>query len=292
MENMSQTVSQYTLCLGGVVLHLESELPLRLEGRLPLFDSSGAGPQVQVQVRVMEEMPSAAWVAEDLLANYYWDGRHRWMAAKSGPREPLTVTEYTPDAGEMCMYVNEREHPGVVRTVNKVLQLLPTRIMLLQRRRLLLHASRVAVRGRAILFTAPSGTGKSTQARLWRETEGGVVLSNDRTLLRELDGGWSSEGYAIDGSDPVDNNTACPLGAIVVLRQGPENRVERLGPAKALKALMEQSVLDVWDREQLRAAQLLWLELLSAVPVYLLCCRPDAEAVRCLKERLTKDGVL
>ena len=99
-------------------------------------------------------------------------------------------------------------------------------------------------------------------------------------------------GYPVDGSSPVCTNRKVSLGAIVVLRQGKENRVDRLKASKAFKYLMEQTVADIWNAEELGILRKLWLELLELYPVYLLTCRPDHEAVRCLEMQLKKDGVI
>ena len=53
---------------------------------------------------------------------------------------------------------------------------------------IVIHSSAIELDGNGILFSAPSGTGKSTQANLWREHKGAVVLNGDRPALRTLDG--------------------------------------------------------------------------------------------------------
>lgn len=61
---------------------------------------------------------------------------------------------------------------------------------LLQQDALVIHASYIEFMGRGILFLGPSGTGKSTQARLWNEHAGAPILNGDRALLRQKDGIW------------------------------------------------------------------------------------------------------
>ena len=92
---------------------------------------------------------------------------------------------YAPDFSRVELYVNEGAFPNVVRTADKVLQLLPMRQLLAHYQAFLLHSSRIAVCGKAVLFTAPSQTGKTTQARLWSFFEHAEMVGNDRTILRK-----------------------------------------------------------------------------------------------------------
>ena len=188
--------------------------------------------------------------------------------------------------------MNEGAFPNVVRTVDKVLQLLPMRQLLAHYQAFLLHSSRIAVCGKAVLFTAPSQTGKTTQARLWNCYGYAEIAGNDRTILRKSGNEFNTYGYPVDGSSPIYSNKRLPLGAIVVLRQGAENHIQRLLVPQALKCLMEQTAMDTWNAIERMAIQQLCLDLLGEYPVYLLTCRADKDAVVCLKQQLEKDEVI
>ena len=291
---MEKIRSDIQISLNGIALRTLSELPLTLLDGTRAFRREGGKPDVLIRVRVMEQLPvfSAEPLGTDLLLNYYRDGERFYAAARPGKSGPVTVTEYTPDFSDVTVYVNEKELPGVIRTMDKLLQLFPIRQLLAQYQAMILHASQIRVKDRGILFTAPSGTGKSTQARLWEQYAQAKCLCNDRTLLRRHGERYLTCGYPVDGSDPVYSSLQVELGAAVVLRQGAENRVERLPASKALKYLMEQTVADAWNMEEQWVIQNLWLDLLERCPVYMLVCRPDRGAVECLKERLERDGVV
>ena len=96
----------------------------------------------------------------------------------------------------------------------------------------------------------------------------------------------------MDGSDPVYSRREIPPGAVVALCQGAENHVERLPVRRALKYLMEQTVADIWNAEEMGILQNLWLDFMEKYPVYLLTCTADQRAVLCLREQLMKDGVI
>ena len=55
-------------------------------------------------------------------------------------------------------------------------------------------ASFIRWQGRGILFSAPSGTGKSTQANLWVQHQGAEVINGDRAALRQVGGRWQAFG--------------------------------------------------------------------------------------------------
>src|SRR5699024_9754901 len=147
------------------------------------------------------------------------------------------VTVYTPDFSEVIFYINDREFPGMIRRVSKILQLFPIRRVMAEHHAMLLHSSRVFIKGKTIVFTAPSQIGKTTQARLWNQYEKAEIVSNDRTLIQQERDVFYTYGYPVDGSSPIYSSRKLPLGAIVVLKQGAEDRTEKLTAGKALRYL-------------------------------------------------------
>lgn len=162
--------------------------------------------------------------------------------------------------------------------------------MLLSFGALILHASFVSWREGGILFTAPSGTGKSTQAELWRHYAGADVLNGDRACLRRRDGRWMAYGMPYAGSSDIYRNESVPIRAIVSLRQAPENRIRRMGLRECIGSLLPELSVHRWDPSFVNGAMDLTMELLQQIPVYRLECRPDEEAVEVLKKQITEEG--
>jgi hypothetical protein len=106
----------------------------------------------------------------------------------------------------------------------------------------LFHGSAVAVDGAAYLFTAKSGTGKSTHTRLWRELLGqrAVMVKDDKPLIRVADGEAMIYGTPWDGKHRLSSNTAVPLKAICVLERSPDNHIEPITGSQALPLLLQQ----------------------------------------------------
>lgn len=161
---------------------------------------------------------------------------------------------------------------------------------LLQRGAPILHASYIGWKGRAILFAAPSQTGKSTQAELWRQHAGAEIINGDRVLLRRREGKWHAFGYPCCGSSQICLNRTLPLAAVVILAQGLENRVEEMRPAEKIRALVAGTEVLLWDKKELDRSFELAGQISSQVPVVRLVCRPDAQAVNTLKDYLEREG--
>ena len=154
-------------------------------------------------------------------------------------------------------------------------------------RRVILHSSFLAYKGKAILYTAPSGTGKSTQAELWRvHRPGAEIVNGDRSVL-SCDGGQPyAHGIPLCGTSGITKNRSMPVRAIIVLRQGPENRIRRLGAREAFTMLFSECSVALWSREDTGTVTDLLIGIISSVPVYLYACRPDASAVDDLEAAL------
>ena len=92
----------------------------------------------------------------------------------------------------------------------------------------LFHGSCVAVDGEAYLFTAKSGTGKSTHARLWRELLGNkaVMVNDDKPLIR-IDGSGRAVAFGTpwDGKHRLSSNIAVPLRAVCALERAADNSI-------------------------------------------------------------------
>lgn len=151
-----------------------------------------------------------------------------------------------------------------------------------------LHASVIDWQGRGILFSAPSCTGKSTQAELWQTHENARIINGDRGLLRLTEKDWRVYGSPYAGSSGIYTNWSAPVSCIVVLSQGPENRLTRLRPMTAFGHLYRQSTVPTWDTRAVEASTALLLKLLETIPIYHLSCRPDRGAVEVLKNELLR----
>ena len=108
---------------------------------------------------------------------------------------------------------------------------------------ILMHGSVVAVDGEAYLFTAKSGTGKSTHTRFWREAFGerAVMVNDDKPLLKLTEDGVLACGTPWDGKHHLSTNVCLPLKAICILERGEENQIHPISPQEALPMVFQQT---------------------------------------------------
>ncbi|MBR6917787.1 MAG: hypothetical protein IKN38_06340 [Clostridia bacterium] len=151
---------------------------------------------------------------------------------------------------------------------------------------MILHASFVKTESGAILFTAPSGTGKSTQAKLWENARGTKTVNGDCAVIRKCENAHFAYGLPFAGTSGICENDSAKLCAIVYLVQAKENSVKRLSGAASFKAVMEGAKLDIWDRRDAEASTSFIKEIAEATPVYILYCLPDRGAVDALSDAL------
>lgn len=108
---------------------------------------------------------------------------------------------------------------------------------------LLFHGSAVAVDGRGYLFTAKSGTGKSTHARLWRELLGdrAVMVNDDKPLLKVTGNGVTVWGTPWNGKHRLGCNMSAELAGLAILARDGTNHIEPVSPREAWPVLMQQT---------------------------------------------------
>jgi hypothetical protein len=144
----------------------------------------------------------------------------------------------------------------------------------------LFHAAVVLHGGKGYMFLGPSGTGKSTHARLWlQHIEGTELVNDDNPVVRIADDGAAVVyGSPWSGKTPCYRNVSCPLGGIVMLSQAPYNKIRRLGGIEAYVALMESISGKRWDKRIADGLHATENTLASTVPVWHLACLPDQAA--------------
>lgn len=151
---------------------------------------------------------------------------------------------------------------------------------------LVFHASCIEADGGAILFTAPSRTGKSTQAALWQQYRGAALVNGDKAAVRALDGRFFAFGMPFSGTSGVCENRTLPLRAVVTLAQAPETTIRRLGPTEAIARISANVFSDMRISEEWQQTLSRLLDLAAAVPVFHLACTPDIRAVEALSQAL------
>lgn len=202
-----------------------------------------------------------------------------------------------PDGGGMyACYREEDESHAQILLAPAILPLLIVDPMFLSlfcmerhmmnRDSLVLHCAYMAYKDTAVLFSAPSGTGKTTQATLWERYRGTRVVNGDKSLLSKVDGTWTANGWPVCGSSQVCHNESMPIRAIVMLSQGKENTIAKLSPFQAFSQIYSQITINFWNKQAQQRAMDLIEDLVTNVPVYHLSCTISEEAVQTLEQMI------
>lgn len=139
---------------------------------------------------------------------------------------------------------------------------------------MLMHASSAIRNGRAYVFTGVSGVGKTTISRL--APADAHLLTDEMSFIRRIDGTYRAFGTPFAGelAKPGENMNA-PLAAIYLLKQGPENRIDELSPAEAVRGVLANILFFAQDSELVKAVFDAAAALAARVPVRRLTFLPD-----------------
>lgn len=153
--------------------------------------------------------------------------------------------------------------------------------------RILMHGASISYNENAYLFTAPSGTGKSTHIRLWKKYLGDDVkiVNGDKPFI-SLENEPMIYGSPWAGKENWHRNCKMPLKGICFVQRGTANSIRRIEASECLSLLFKQVYLPA---DTLAAGLTLELvdTLIKNVPLYVLTCDMSEEAVKCSFETLT-----
>ena len=155
---------------------------------------------------------------------------------------------------------------------------------LLEKLVLILHSSFIIHKSKSILFTAPSGIGKSTQADLWEKYKGAEIINGDKSAIGTRDNEYFAYGLPFSGTSNICKNREAPIKAIVALEQSKDNNVRKLSKIEAFKILLSQVAINRWNKDDINLAMDLIEKLIEEVPVLLLSCRADEDATDVLNQ--------
>ena len=256
-------------------LLISTDLFIQSDAWSELFETAGSESEADFKSELYTGGKRETFKAGGCLVSYYREPNRlrQFCYEEDGVRGRLTVIP------EFSHYASD------IRNIWNKIDL--SRILLHQRG-LILHASYIIWKGRAILFTAPSGTGKSTQAELWAQYQHAEIINGDRAVLREKDGEMRAYGLPFAGSSGICVNKSAPVRAVVVLAQAAENAVYELTPAEAIKHLYSQCALNRWNREEVEDVFGVLAKMVQKTKVVKLDCLPNLSAVEILSDYLER----
>ena len=288
-----ETGAELGLRIAGISLSLKSFLPWKMEDAFLPFVEEVPVPDYRVTFRLTDVLPRIPTEVtyESECYRVHPDSKAGCLRSFfDAPREtaPYAVAEYDWENAEVrvaCL----PEGVHCVSGIHNSFFHSDIESMLIRKHRLFLHAACVDTPLGGILFSGPSGIGKSTQADLWCACRGAKQINGDRPILSKDADGWLAWGAPYAGSSGCHVNENCRVRAIVMLAQGQCCHIRRLNPSEAFRAVWAGLTVHSWDREFMERAVDLTLELIGTVPVYSFVCTPDVSAVQYLETQLGKD---
>lgn len=285
----------YDFEIAGLLLRVRSEFALREFHELSYYrveHRPQRHPDAQYTIQALPEDWEICGlrILEDRQnAIYQWQGEeHRYYFWNIFSQERFILLRYRlDDPHDYTIYLQAEDLTRILPQFRLSALFSPERL-LLHHSAFQLHASVISWNGNGILFTAPSGTGKSTQADLWKRLEGAQILNGDRAIIRNENDKFRVYGSPYAGSSGIYTNHSVPIRAIVALSQASENSLRPLTAVAAFNQLYRESTVRYWDPEFVDVFSNLLLSLIERVPIYHLACRPDAGAVAILKAELSK----
>lgn len=274
-------------CFGKTVISVETPVPMREDPRFEAFAVEEREAHLCFTVQPKEKEPRRDNGANAIL-----------QAPDNAPNRENTDTPPTEDPRRTAAWPVTTQREGKRITVYMNTDLLPDITVanllisanaaweLISEGSFLLHASYVCHNGEAILFTAPCGTGKSTQAGFWHRERGSMTVNEDRVLIFAKDGIFYAAGCWATGSAGVTHNVTAPIRAVVLLGQGKENTVTRPKPSVSLPRLLAQCSYNTKDPSRVGAMFGLLCDLLSAVPILAYDCVNHPSSVADLEKHL------
>ena len=255
-------------------MRVNCEQELMLNNKLALFEKEDADTDCVINVTFTENVPNISEPDENRCYLYNIN--------EEEASRPYAGIEYNGGICNVTVIDGLKDGFGVMSAIKSA----RLHHILAAHGAVILHASYVLINGEAILFSAPCGTGKSTQAELWKKHRGARIVNGDRAIVRFTENGLTAGGIYYSGTSEYCENYTAPLKAIVLLGQAKENSVTRCGGGEAMRRLFRECTYTAeFENDPAKIAGIV-ADVVNSVPVYKLDCLPDESAVTALEEVL------
>lgn len=161
--------------------------------------------------------------------------------------------------------------------------------ILLSRSAVILHGAFINTVYGGIIFSGPSGIGKSTQAELWTRFYGARLINGDRTILRRKGPFWYGYGSPYAGSSKCYRDESEKICAIVFLEQSDQCMIRRMKPVEAFMRLYSGLTVNTWNKKYVEKITEIGKNIVTEVPSYLYSCTQGKESADYLTHVL-KEG--
>lgn len=271
---------------GGLSLHLTGETPWQSSDICDPFRTDKVDADHTVHVTVSDDFPDMPKNVENgdgICRGRDNDGFYLLQSFGNGFRMFASRKNNVTNVILSSKYIGRLSTRSIIEA-SGIFDLLAEHEMLV------LHSSYIVTKdGDGILFSGPSGIGKSTQAELWQKYASAVTVNGDRSLVRVSDG--TAHGFMYSGTSGICKNVSAPIKAIVLPTQSQHNKVCRPRPKEAFVRVLNQCSYYQWSSDSSKRMTDLVARLVNRVPIYVLDCTKDEGAVRALESALANNSI-
>jgi len=282
--------------IGGVHFAISSEIPNLFQNPEPAYrpflitENNYTGP-VDIQIHIRSGcMPGIEKMKKIFDSGQSWsmfqNGDNFWLVLGSTSfKEPFLLAKINHDFTLSVVYLNEdflNQRNGKRSLSNPAgypLDQILLMYILARRHGALLHASAIDINGRGYIFPGKSGAGKSTITRQFVLQKDIDILSDDRIVVKNIDGAFKVYGTPWPGESGFALNKSVTLAGIFFINRSSANRIKEITGQEAMERLLPVTSIPWYDREVMPKIITFCEDLVSHVPVYELCFRPDIEVV-------------
>ncbi|MCJ7525859.1 MAG: hypothetical protein MUP71_11675 [Candidatus Aminicenantes bacterium] len=281
--------------IGGIDIEFSAPSSTRLRIANPLYRpflnlSAGAARSPRMSVRVLCD----AWpLMQDL--EKVFDTRDSWSLCRDeksywlnlaplGCESPLWIARLDRGARRVDLYCQAGPEEKNGKRVISLPLVYPLDQLLLmyflaRRRGILAHAAGMVRGGKVFIFPGASGAGKSTFSQLLAAAKTGKMLSDERMIVREIEGKMIAFGTPWAGTAGIARNGSAPLAGIFFLKHGKSNRIEKLDAIAAADRLLPMISVPWYDPDTAAPIIAFAKRLVVQVPAYEMSFTPDPSAI-------------
>jgi len=278
------------------IYHPEVAFYLEMDDIWREFSCPPSHREAEIQLRIY--FPSTSFskpencqsvYSNDRMWTLHREGEIMWVENKPpGSRETLWLARANMDFSEVDLFFREefREGPALLNNVRYPLLQIILMHYLGQRQQgkgALIHSAGCSILGKGCIFPGVSGAGKSTLTRQLKGMESFRLFSDDRMMVRKINGKFHAFGTPWPGDAGVAVNESAPLAAIIFIARGRTNQIRPLPPLEAIERLVPVTSIPWYERDAVNGIMDILDDLLSQIPVFELCFQPNVEVAGFLK---------
>lgn len=263
----------------------------------PFVAALGRTPDIAMTVRVVQRLPEiphgpvlydachGLWKLHEADAGYLLESPDR------STLEPEALALVSKDITSATVWVLAQPATGKTRTAwtpMEVINPIVEACLLTRLARdggLLLHAAGLLTERDGLAFTGASGAGKSTISDLYA-AKGARVLSDERIILRRVEGAVQVFGTPWPGTSRQARNQQAPLTGLFCIRHGRDGHaLRRMPPGAAAPFILPQCFLPHWDRAAMDETLAFLGTLLETVDCFELAFMKTPDIVEFIEEQ-------